>query len=147
MKKMTLFFFLSFFFVFFISCKSDKNKVEGFAVFQKVPKPYLFRAISPEGVIIQVQKIQNYPKTADENFWASAIRKYVPQKGYQLIEEGKKDKKWYFVFLVPGSKYDYFYYLCFYLENKEKILLIEAGGQYGFLKQYREKILDFVYLD
>ena len=119
-----------------------KAQISGFAVYDKVEGEFLFKAISPEGVKVQVSEKDNYPNTANLDFWQKAIEKYIPQKGYRLIKRGKTDRGRYFVFLVPGVKLDYFYFIHYEIK-KEKIRLTEAGGRYAFLKMYQDSIIKF----
>jgi hypothetical protein len=131
---------------FLLGCPSPKPqpmpKAEGFAFYHQVNGPYLTRGVSPEGVMLQVSKKENYPAKADLDFWEKAVHKYVPQKGYRIIKKGETSRGRYFVFLVPGKEYDYFYLVHFRIQGKN-LVLIESGGRYAHLKEYEKRILDF----
>ena len=144
LKKISMGILVLFLPLFLASCAEEvvKPRIEGFAVYEKVDPPYVYKAITPEGVIIQISIKPNYPLNADNEFWANAVENYVPQKGYKLVKKGDSQKGKYFIFLVPGVKYDYFYLVHFYI-NENKITLTEAGGQYAFLKDYETRIIQF----
>lgn len=129
-------------FIFFIiGCRKEVS-LEGFAFYTKVPSPYLYKGISPEGIIIQASKKKNYPEIANIRFWEDAIKTYLPQRGYKLIKDGLSGNGKFFIFMVPGVKYDYFYFI-HYIIKDEKITLTEAGGKFAYLKEYEDRIIKF----
>ncbi len=147
MKKKFYFLFLL---LFLVACGEEKlvreYKVDGFAYYtkQKEEEPeILYKAISPEGVHLRLSKKTNYPENATQDFWAQAIRRYVPDKGYRLIKEEKTKKGILFLFLVPGLQYDYFYFMHFFIKEKA-FFLTEAGGQYAFFEEYEKRLLEFI---
>lgn len=126
----------------FSGCGRKEYVLDGFAFFEQTKPGTLFEAMSPDGVKIQGREEANYPEATQADFWAKAVANYVPQRGYELIKEGAQKEGKYFIFLVPGSKYDYFY--CVYFEvTPEKIQILEAGGRYALLEKYQQKILEF----
>jgi hypothetical protein len=125
-----------------LACEKAEYELKGFAFYEKVETPYLFKAITPEGVVLQGRKEWNDPENTKADFWAEAVENYVPKRGYQLVKKGSLDKGRYFIFLVPGAKYDYFY-LVHFITGKDEIRLLEAGGRYAYLKDYQQRILDF----
>lgn len=145
MKKISLFSALLLL-ITLIGCVKEQTKMtlEGFAFYEN-PYGAKHRAVSPEGIILQISERENYPEMADKNFWAEAVKTYLPQKGYKIMKEGGTQKGKYFIFLVPGTKYDYFYFVHFSVDSeRKKIILTESGGQYALLKDYEEKLIGFV---
>lgn len=130
----------------FSGCSLSMTKnpdMPGFAFYQSSSKGNIQKAVSPEGIVFQISQRNNYPEKADKDFWTEAVRSYLPQKGYKIMREGGTQRGRYFIFLVPGTKYDYFYFVHFYIEN-QKIILTESGGQYALLKDYEDKLIAFV---
>jgi len=130
------------------ACKTEvvvrPYALEGFAHYQpQENSEILYRAVSPEGVSVRLSLKENSPAEADKDFWVQAIRRYVPDKGYRLMSEGGTQKGRYFVFLVAGTRYDYFYFLHFFVQDKS-LFVTEAGGQYAFLQDYQDRLIRFV---
>ena len=138
MKKILFLTFL------FVSCGSATQsvKLESFAFYDEAPQGYLYKAVTPEGIVLLISRKPNYPLKADNDFWKNALLKYLPEKGYKMIENSSTKLGKYFIFLIPGVKYDYFYFIHFQLK-KDEIILTEIGGQYGHLKNYQKSILEF----
>ncbi len=129
--------------VFMMSCNKSNYKLKGFAFYDDVKSPYLFQAVTPDGIRLQGRILENFPQKTKSDFWAQAIENYLPKKGYQLIKKSEiKADKQYFLFLVPGKKYDYFY-LIHFTANDTDIHLVESGGRYAYLPSYEKDILDF----
>lgn len=141
-NKRALFCFFVLGLLIFSGCGGKEYSLEGFAFFSEIKPGHLFEAMSPDGVKIQGREEDNYPEETKADFWAKAVKNYVPQRGYELIKEGTEKEGKFFVFLVPGSKYDYFYWVYFEVFGA-KIRLVEAGGRYALLEKYQEKILKF----
>jgi hypothetical protein len=128
----------------FCSCQSfNQNlKLDSFAFYEDAPEGYLSKAVTPDGVVLLISRKNNYPQKADGEFWKNALNKYLPEKGYKPIENGNSKQGKYFIFLVPGVKYDYFYFIHFQI-FKEELILMESAGQYALLKIYLPTILNF----
>lgn len=125
------------------ACKEPiKKEIKGFAAYKEPPKPYMYKAVTPSGVILQVSELKNYPKNASLAFWKEAILEYLPKKGYKKVDEGKTKKGQYFVFLVSQPRFDYFYFVHYQIKE-EKIILTESGGRFAFLKEYKSRLISF----
>ena len=118
---------------------------EGFALF-KGGRGSAFVASSPEGVLYSINRIKNYPKMGLE-FWIKALEKHLVDGGYSLygraaeFETAKKEKGMYLEWLVPYQGRDYVYMTGLVI-RRGRILIVEAGGEYGLFKGYRDKITE-----
>lgn len=103
-----------------------------------------FRAISPEGVRFQIRKGKNYP-LKELPFWSSTLVRQMEENGYRKKDDGhefntEND--------VPGFAIEWglsmgntdYMYLTAIVPYKKSIYIIEAAGEIGTFKEYRESI-------
>jgi hypothetical protein len=117
---------------------------QGFALVQN---GLTYRAISPEGVRLQIRRGRNYPKKGVD-FWAPAMVRQLRQGGYQGKGDGESvdtalGKGFYIEWGVPFGQQD-FVYLVAIIPRGKHIYMIEAAGDVRVFGKYRDTILDVV---
>jgi hypothetical protein len=131
-----------------VSCSEFTiEKPEGFA--EVVVDYYdrgeiLFKAISPEGLLFKVKKVENYPRMQLE-FWGEALSNQLQKEGYTLIGEEQrfragKNEGVYFKWGVPYGN-DSYIYLTSLLVYDDEILITEAAGEQSLFNDYEDTII------
>jgi hypothetical protein len=101
--------------VFFLprmSAQVNMQAPEGFAE-QKTTNEY--RAVSPEGFLMRVRTVRNYPKQ-ELSFWREALRTHLPY--------GQKDYI-YLTAVIPAGR---------------RIIVAEAAGEHTLYRRYRKAL-------
>jgi hypothetical protein len=104
-----------------------------------------FSAISPEGLILRIRTVVNYPEK-DIDFWTAALGKHLTGVGYYPAGEKKTfdspaGEGGYFEWGLPYIGEDYLYLTAACVKGK-KILILEAAGEQSVYSQYREALIE-----
>ncbi|MBN1797698.1 MAG: hypothetical protein JW822_03915 [Spirochaetales bacterium] len=130
------------------ACSDFKiEKPDGFA---RVEMSYydahdiLYKAVSPEGILFKVKKVENYPPM-ELDFWAKALSNQLQKEGYTLIGEEQRfetDKREgvYFKWGLPYGNASYIYLTAVIVCDNE-ILIIEVAGEQSIFKDYEDTII------
>jgi hypothetical protein len=103
-----------------------------------------YRAISPEGMLLGVRTVKNYPKK-DLDFWAEALRNQLEKEGYKLISGDEtfqvgERKGVLYEWGVPLGNESYIY-LTAIVVMENRIAIAEAGGEHTVYRRYKNAIL------
>ena len=137
--------------LFLFSCQTSRVSLEtpeGFAeitdtgyYFHSTAEPY--RAISPEGMMLRVRVVDNYPpKKLD--FWAETLQIHMEKSGYQPTGEAEEftagdHSGILLTWAVPYNR-QVFIYLTAILIADENIIVIESAGEHSIYSKYESDI-------
>jgi hypothetical protein len=119
------------------------ERPRGFAVFQGKES---YRAISPEGVVLEVRMLENEP-SQDLAFWTEALETHLTNAGYRRI--GKESfsspagQGVVFEWLAPVGGEDWAYMTAFTV-GPDRIALFEAAGPVPDYRRHRSSLLESV---
>ncbi len=140
MKNM---FLLVLFCISILSCqKIILDEPEGFA---NIEEGKIYKAVSPEGVILKIRIVENAP-SKDVEFWGDALSYQLKKEGYVSSSDGV-----YFTGAEHGGYYhewalaygtDTFKYLTAIIPYEKKIIIAEAAGEYIVFADYRDSIIE-----
>jgi hypothetical protein len=129
--------------VFFLprmSAQVNMQAPEGFAE-QKTTNEY--RAVSPEGVLMRVRTVRNYPKQ-ELSFWREALRTHLLDEGYHLLNDGEAfsagvNEGVLYEWGLPYGQKDYIY-LTAVIPAGRRIIVAEAAGEHTLYRRYRKAL-------
>jgi len=151
-KKHWQSFFIILILTIFTSCSEFKiTKPEGFAEIKEKGSyrtrgsSELYRAVSPEGMILKIRKEKNYPPMELE-FWAKTLQNHLIKEGYILISEQgsfetETNKGMFFEWGLPYGNEDYIYLTALLVFDKE-IIIGETAALQSIYKNYRSSIIE-----
>jgi hypothetical protein len=126
--------------------KPRLNKPQGFAqVKGGVLSEPVYRAVSPEGMLLRVRSVKNYPYMGLE-FWGDSLKNQLTNEGYHLsgdrvsFNSGKSDGILY-EWILPFGEEDYIYMTAIML-SRRRIIIAESAAEHSVYKKYRESILE-----
>ena len=124
------------------------ERPEGFAEFSNERTDRAsYRAVSPEGVVLQVRFVANDPPK-DLSFWRETLQHHLQQEGYILLERQGEDGaittpagdgtilEW----VAPVGDAD-FVYLTALVVSGDSIIVAEAAGEHSIYEEYRDVLL------
>lgn len=131
--------------LFFAGCKTGVRveKPEGFAEYRE---GNMYHAISPEGVKYRVRIVKNYPEM-EIGFWQETLKKQMLDEGYTLLDEDETPFSGSPGFLFEWGApvgHENFVYITAATVVKDKIIIAEAAGKVGKIKDYRQAIRDSI---
>lgn len=108
---------------------------------------YLYRAISPEGVRLQIRRAKNKPVQSVE-FWQDSFLRQMELRGYTRVGEIESVKTAAGEgFLVSwGLSYGAadFLYVTAVIAERGNLYIVECAGEYDMLKGYRKSVDTFL---
>jgi hypothetical protein len=134
--------------LFLFACSDFKIETpEGFAqiaVDHFNQRDVLYKAVSPEGIILRVKKVENYPRM-ELDFWLKALINQLQKEGYTLIGEEerfetKQRKGAYITWGLPYGNATYIY-LTSLLVCDDEILITEAAGEHIIFNDYKDALI------
>jgi len=104
----------------------------------------LYKAVSPEGILLKVKKVENYPRM-ELNFWTKALMSQLQKEGYTVIGEEQRFETTqregvYFKWGLPYGNASYIY-LTSLIVYENEILIMEAAGEQSIFKDYEDAII------
>lgn len=106
--------------------------------------PRVYRAVSPEGMLFKARSVRNYP-SKDLDFWKEALFSHLEKEGYRPAGQAEvfqaSGDGVLFEWAVPYGQEDYIY-LTAIVPSRRRIVVVEAGAEYGIYREYREAILN-----
>ncbi len=126
-----------------LSCqKIVLDEPEGFA---KVEMRGMYKAISPEGVVLRIRIVENLPSKGVD-FWGEALTFQLKKEGYGSSTEGVffdgLDKKGYYHEWGMAYGTETYKYLTAIIPYEQSIVITEVAGEYRAYADYRESIID-----
>ena len=104
----------------------------------------VYRAVSPEGLLLRVRTVANDPPK-DLAFWSEALRVQLTREGYRPIgQEQKLAGDPGGVFYEWGVRYgnEDHLFLTAILVLGDRLAVAEAGGEHTAYRRHRERILE-----
>jgi hypothetical protein len=113
----------------------------GFAVFAGES---LWRAVSPEGVVMRARLVVNDPPQT-LTFWAQALKTQMERSGYTLTAEesllSPGGPGILYEWAAPVGEEDWIYLTALFVLDK-RIALTEAAGEFTLYRKHRPAILN-----
>ena len=104
----------------------------------------VYRAVSPEGVRLQVRSVRNEPRQ-EIAFWAEALRTHLASQGYrpagepQRFRAGKRDGRLFEWSMPYGT--ETWTYVTGVMVAGRRIVVVEAAGERELFKKHRDAVL------
>lgn len=107
----------------------------------------LFRAYSPEGVVVEAYRTPNKPNQSLE-FWKEAYQFRMEEAGYRALSpleelEGMVGTIAFGEWLVPFQGQQYVYSQAFAVSNEE-LIVVEIAGPLDLYQGYRSSLLEAI---
>ena len=120
------------------------NLPAGFAAY---PDKDNVKGVSPEGIVYRIRHAENKP-SADLPFWKEALKKRMVDAGYGFLSESDTEINRHPAYLLeltaPVGNRDYIYMMAIYLEDKDRIAIIESAGEVVEFNKRRASILEAI---
>lgn len=132
------------FLLLFPACKSlpPGNVPAGFAAY---PDQDTVKGVSPEGIVYRIRYVENKP-AADLPFWKEALKKRMLDAGYKFLSESDAVINQHPAYLLeltaPVGNTDYIYLTAIYLDDDDRIAVIESAGEVVEFNKRRASILE-----
>ena len=116
----------------------------GFAAY---PDKDTLKGVSPEGIVYRIRHAENKPY-ADLPFWKEALKKRMLDAGYGFLSESgikiNRHPAYLLELTAPVGNKDYIYLMAIYLEDKDRIAIIESAGDVVQFNKRRASILEAI---
>ncbi len=105
----------------------------------------LYRAVSPEGMRLEIRTTKNQPRK-DLDFWSRALKNHLLEEGYTLVTAGEPFEAGagQGVLYEWGAPYrnESYIYLTAIVVSGGRIAIAEGAGEHTVYRTYREEILE-----
>jgi len=105
----------------------------------------LYRAVSPEGMRLEIRTTKNHPRK-DLDFWSRALKNHLLEEGYTLVTDGESFEAGagQGVLYEWGAPYrnESYIYLTAVVVSGGRIAVAEGAGEHTVYRSYREEILE-----